>query len=257
MKKKTVSKKPAAAKELRAAKKPAKPRRSKPIAVSPVAIQTDAPQKTVDAPHIECRLFVGGIGYPIDPSNLERTIGGGRWASGLIDEWSDAAWVGLLAHLGLPADPLDRTVAAQPVKRLVQRLWYEACAGGVPEESKTRFEERDAIRVAEYKENFTVVKDGSAAKAERARASFGKVRESRGGGSKYEPTEELKKKGPSLGGQQAPLYQFFKAGKFAAATTDEATAGMLAHGLKTGTDPKRISSFYLSRWTRDGLLTRV
>ena len=206
-----------------------------------------------DAPRIECRLLVGDLSLQIDPSSLEHTLGAGRWGHGLglVDSWPDTAWVGLLAHLKLPADPLDRTVAEQPVKRLVQRLWYEVIAGGVPEERKTVFAERDAERQEEYKEKFTHVEGVVKVRSERAKTSFG-----RKGETKYIPTDKLKAKGLVLGGQQAPLLTFFKDAKWAAATSAEATAGMLTHGLKTGTDPKRISGFYLSTWCKKGLLER-
>ena len=209
-----------------------------------------------DAPRIETRIIVNGIPYPVDASSLERTLGAGRFQrESLVDSWSDAAWVGLLTYLKLPADPLDREVAAQPVKRLVQRLWYEAVKGGVPEERKAVFDARDEEKVEKYKADFAHVEGATAAKSERAKTSFAKAR---GGDTKYTPTAALKAKGLTLGGQQAPLLAFFKATNWAAASTDEATAGMLKHGLKTGTDPKRISSFYLSKWTtKMGLLTRA
>ena len=97
-----------------------------------------------DAPRVDCRLLIGDLSLPVDASSLERTLGSGRWGGGcgLVDSWPDAAWVGLLVHLGLAADPLDRTAADQPVKRLVQRLWYEAVNPTVLERLKPVFDKR-------------------------------------------------------------------------------------------------------------------
>jgi hypothetical protein len=206
-----------------------------------------------DAPHIECRLVVGDLAVQVDPSSLEHTLGAGVYGHGLglVDAWPDAAWVGLLAHLKLPADPLDRAAAEQPVKRLVQQLWYGAIKGGVPEERRVAFEARDTEHAKEYKEEFEGVKSRAEGRKERAVKSFG-----RKGETVYAPTTLLKDKKLTLGGQQAPLLAFFRATLFASATTQQATNGMLAHGLKTGTKPERISGFYLSTWCKKGLLTR-
>ena len=208
-----------------------------------------------DAPHIEAHLRVGELAVLVDVSSLERTLGAGMWGhgKGLVDAWPDTAWAGLLAHLGLPAFPLDRTVAEQPVKRLVQRLWYEAVKGGVPEERVAVFAARDAEKASKYKEDFPKIEVEVKAKSERAKTSFGRAP---GTETRYTPTETLKDKKLVLGGQQTPLLAFFRATKFAAATTAEATAGMLAHGLVTTTKPERISAFYLCQWVKKGYLTR-
>ena len=215
---------------------------------------TDAPQP--DAPRIECRLIVGDLSLMVDGSNLERTLGAGRWErESLVDSWPDTAWTGLLAYLGLPSFPLDRPTAAAPVKRLVQKLWYEAIKGGVPEERKAEFEARDTAKQTEYKKNIVGYAEAVGEKAERAKTSFAKAR---GGETSYEPTAALKVKGFKLGGQAGILVDAFRANGFKAMTTQEATDAMLKAGLKTGTDPKRISSFYLSVWaSKKGLLTRV
>jgi hypothetical protein len=78
----------------------------------------------------------------------------------------------------------------------------------------------------------------------------------RKGETVYTPTELLKDKKLALGGQQAPLLAFFRDMKFASATTQQATDGMVAHGLKTGTKPERIAAFYLCQWVKKGLLER-
>ena len=214
-----------------------------------------------DAPHIEARLRVGELAVPVDPRSLERTLGTGMWSGrGLVDAWPDTAWAGLLAHLGLPAFPLDRKVAEQPVKRFVQRLWYEAidcvhsCHARLTQERAMVFTARDAEKAEQYKTDFPKIEGEVTAKKERAKTSFGRKP---GDETRYTPTDKLKDKKLVLGGQQAPLLAFFKTTKFAPATTAEATAGMLEHGLKTTTDPARISSFYLSQWTtKKGYLTR-
>lgn len=125
-----------------------------------------------DAPHIDCRMMINGVGYPVDPSSLERTIGAGEWGHGrgLVDQWPEAAWVGLLTYLGLPADPLDPDVAGQPVKRLVQRVWYEAVKGEVP--SRDTFAKRDEERQEEYLEKFEGVKVAVVEKKVRAQKAF-------------------------------------------------------------------------------------
>ena len=210
--------------------------------------------KVDDAPHIDCRMMINGVGYPVDPSNLERTVGAGRWGSGrgLVDSWPDAAWVGLLVHLGLAADPLDRTTADQPVKRLVQRLWYEVVNPAILERLKPIFDERDEERAEEYKEKFTKAKAVSTEKSTRAKTSFG-----RHGETKYTPTAALKDKKLVLGGQAAILLAAFKKADWVAMTTAEATKGMLTAGLKTTTKPERIAAFYLCQWVKKSLLERT
>jgi hypothetical protein len=220
------------------------------------AAKAQAIKDAADAPRIECRLLVGDLSLPVDATNLERTLGAGRWErESLVDSWPDAAWSGLLAHLKLPAFPLDRTVASTTVKRLVQRLWYEAIKGGVPEERAAAFAARDAEKAAEYTEEFKHVTGEAVAKSARAKESFGKAR---GGAASYMPTPALKAKDLKLGGQAGILLAAFKTAGFKAMTTQEATDAMVTAGLKTATDPKRIASFYLSQWaTKKGLLTRT
>ena len=135
-----------------------------------------------DAPRIECRLLIGDLSLPIDPANLDHTLGtaAAEWAygKGLVDSWPDAAWVALLAYLDLPADPLDRSVAALPVKRLVQKLWYKNIKGYVPDEVVLR--KRDEERSEEYEEKFVTVKESSESRSEKAKTNFAKAREARG-----------------------------------------------------------------------------
>ena len=234
-------------------------RRSKNVVAEAVAPAASTPRLPVaaDAPRIECRLRVGELYLPVDASSLERTLGAGQWGNGrgLMDAWPDTAWAGLLAHLKLPAEPLDRAVADQPVKRLVQRLWYEAVKGGVPEERKAVFEARDAERVEEYKQKFDGaggVKDKVVAKKERAKTSFG-----RSGETHYTPTDALKSKKLVLNGQAGILVKAFRDADFKPMTTQEATDAMVKAGLVTGTDPRRIAAFYLSQFaTKKNLLTR-
>ena len=242
--------------------KPLAPRGKKSIgstlrANKTVTLEMDVPTKVdEDAPRIECRLLVGDLSLPIDAASLERTLGAGRWGHGfgMVDSWSDAAWVGLLAHLKLPADPLDRTVAEQPVKRLVQRLWYEAINPAVLVDRKDVFVERDNERAEEYKEKFGRVEGIAKGRSERAVKSFAK---GRGGETKYVPTDKLKAKGLTIGGQAGILLEAFKAAKFASMSTHEATEGMIKAGLKTTTKPERISAFYLCQWVKKGLLERT
>ena len=209
------------------------------------------------APHIEAKLLINGVAYPVDPSRdtgLDHTLGAGRWGHGLglADAWPDAAWVGLLTWLGLPADPLDRAAAEHPVKRLIQRLWYEVCAGGVPEDRRPVFDARDAVRQKEYAEGFPAAAERTKEKKERARATgFGRTGEVR-----YAPTDALKKKDVQFGGQAALLHAAFKGVGWKPMTTAEATAGMVAAGLKTTTKPERIAAFYLCQWAKKGLLSR-
>jgi hypothetical protein len=179
--------------------------------------------------------------------------------------------VGLLAHLKLPADPLDRQVAEVPVKQLVQDLWYTAIQSGSPWELRVALAVNDTERAAaltecsrhaahtaefaqNYKENFEGVKSGAEGRSTRASTNFAKAR---GGESTYVPTALLKDKKLKLGGQQAPLLEFFKDTKFAPATLAQATAGIIKAGLKTAKQtPERVAAFYLSDWTKRGLLER-
>lgn len=220
------------------------------------AIDSPAPVEPAekDNPRIDCRLLVGELSLPVDASNLERTIGAGRWGHGLglVDQWPDAAWVGLLTYLKLPADPLDRGVADQPVKRLVQQLWYETVKGCVPEDRAVVMAERDADRSNEYKEKFTKIKEISVTRAEHAKTGFGRHSE-----TSYEPTTALKDAKLVLGGQAAILLTTFKTGGWKSMTTAIATEGMLKAGLKTTTKPERIAAFYLCQWVKKGLLKRV
>lgn len=157
----------------KAKKTPPPPKAMKPRSkAAPSVITATAPD--ADAPRIECRLWVGDLSVTVDASSLSHTLGCADCAGkGLVDQWPDAVWTGLLVHLGLPADPLDRPSAEAPVKRLVQRLWYEAIKGAVPDEPA--FSKRDAAKTAEYKETFTTVKETVAVKSERARTNFAKA----------------------------------------------------------------------------------
>ena len=231
-----------------ATKKPTK----KELKAANEALQ-DAAAAAKDAPHIEARLHVGELSVLVDASSLEHTLGCGRWGGGLglLDSWPDTVWAGLLAHLGLPAFPLDRAMAEKPVRRLVQRLWYEAVQGGVPQERVAVWNERDAEAQETYKQEQPKIATATKEKSERARTSFGK---SRGGITTYIPTDALKK--ASVGGQAAVLLAAFKAAKWAAMTTQQATEGMLKAGLKTATKPERIAAFYLCQWVKKSLLTR-
>ena len=223
-------------------------------AAKKAAIAAPAAKRDEDAPRIECHLIVGDLSVAVDATDLAHVVGSGRWGNGLglVDSWPDAVWVGLLAYLKLPADPLDRTVAESPVKRLVQRLWYEAIKGGVPEERKTVFDARDAAHIEEYKEAFESVKNGSEGHKERAKTSFGKS-----GETVYTPTALLKAKDLKVGGQAAMLLAAFKAVKFGPLTTAQATEGMVTAGLVTTTKPERIAGFYVCQWAKKDWLTRT
>ena len=223
------------------------------VKVAPIDEADQETVNTEDSPRIECRLRIGDLSLVVDASSLEHTLGAGRWGHGLglVDTWPDAAWVGLLAHLKLPADPLDRMTAEQPVKRFVQRLWYEAIQGGVPEEHKAVFDTRDAEKSKEYKEDFEQVKGTSEGRKERAKTSFGRV-----GETHYTPTDALKAKGLKVGGQAGILLEAFKAGGFKPMTTQEATDAMVKAGLKTTTKPERIAGFYVCQWAKKGWLVR-
>lgn len=139
-----------------------------------VKSETRPPEK--EMPRIECRLVYGDHSVEVDAVRLERTLGICEFAGrGLIDQWPDAVWTALLHHLDLPAFPLDREVAIQPVRRLVQRLWYEAIKGGIPEESRKTFETRDAARSAAYVEDFKRVETTSTERSERAKTNLGNL----------------------------------------------------------------------------------
>ena len=145
-----------------------------------VAAKTKPTAVDADAPRIECRLIIGDLSLPIDAASLEHTLGAGEYGHGrgLVDQWPEGAWTALLVHLGLPAEPLDTQVAEQPVKRLVQQLWYEAVKGGVPD--TLAFSRRDAARAKEYEENFEHVKETAETRSKTARATLAKVRADRG-----------------------------------------------------------------------------
>ena len=126
-----------------------------------------AEQSEKSALRIECTLTVGGLTVEIDASSLAKTIGAGDfgYGQGLVDKWSDAVWIGLLKHLGLSTEPFDRAAAAQPVKRLVQKLWYEAVQPWVLE--RPVFARRDEETADAYNEKIVEVKDTKKAAAER------------------------------------------------------------------------------------------
>ena len=255
-----VKKTTATKKKAVTAPKPMRQRSKKSLNVTSAAKEQlmDAEVKSAneDAPRIECRLLVGDLSLTVDPSSLERTLGAGRWGHGLglVDSWPDAAWVGLLAYLKLPADPLDRTVAEQPVKRLVQQLWYGAVNPTVLIDRKDAFAERDADRQEEYKEKFTHVEGVAKGRSERAVKSFAKVRANTAE-AVYTPTVALK--GKTFSGQQAPILEFFKATKFAPATIAQTVVGAVKAGLKTAKQtPERVVGFYFSDWTKKELLDR-
>ena len=213
---------------------------------------TESGAKT-DEPHIECRLLVGDLSLPIDASSLSHTLGVADYGygKGLVDSWPDTAWAGLLTYLKLPADPLDRSAAESPVKRLVQRLWYEAIQGGVPVEQKAVLEERDAERADAYKAEFTGVKAAVIARKERSAASFG-----RSGETTYNPLAALKAEKLKMNGQAGILLEAFRAGNFEPMTTVQAADNMVKAGLKTTTKPERIAAFYLCQFVKKSLLER-
>ena len=148
-------------------------RRSKHEAPTAVVVQPiDA-----DAPRIESRLIIGELSLPVDVSDLCHTLGcaGSGYGKGLVDAWPDTAWAGILTHLGLPAFPLDRAVAAGPVKRLVQRLWYQAVgtSSGVSQERAMELSARRPADIASeerYKQEFPKVVQDMSEKVERGRA---------------------------------------------------------------------------------------
>jgi hypothetical protein len=207
----------------------AKPAEKKPemVVIEKAAVKTEQHE----VPRIECNMLIAGIAYRVDASSLEHTIGAGRWGygKGLVDGWPDAAWTGLLVHLRLPADPLDRETAGPAVKRIVQQLWYEYCGGGVPAERAEMFKKRDEAAAEHYKQDFVKVKELTVARSD------GMIR-ARGGETVYTPTAKLKA-AKDIKGQAAQLLDFFKASKFAPATTKEAADGMMTAGLKTTTKP--------------------
>lgn len=222
--------------------------------------EAEAPAKNEekDAPRIETRLVVGDVSVPVDAASLDHTLGSGPWGHtqgygpGLVDTWPDTAWAALLAHLRLPAFPLDREAAEKPVKRLVQKLWYEAVQGGVPEERRAVFAERDAEAAKSYKPDFEKVE----ATAETRAKAGARMQAARGGPTTYEPTPHLKKNGAEAKGQAAMLFSAFKAGGFAPMTTVAAAEAMVKAGLVTTTKPERIAAFYLCQWVKTGWLAR-
>ena len=248
--------KPASVPEVQPTKTPSKKRLAdKAAAAKNVAVINDTEPEAVkekDAPRIECHLLIGDLAVTVDPSSLERTLGAGRWQNqGLVDAWPDTAWTGLLSYLDLPAFPLDRTAAAKPIKRLVQKLWYEAVNPAVLENRKDIFATRDAEAQSGYKEDFSHVKEAAEGKSERAKTSFGRSHE-----TTYTPTAALKDKKFTANGQAAFLLKAFQEVKFGPLTTRTATDGMMKAGLKTTTKPERISAFYLCQFVKKGLLTR-
>lgn len=221
----------------KAKKTPPPPKAMKPRSkAAPSVITATAPD--ADAPRIECRLWVGDLSVTVDASSLSHTLGCADCAGkGLVDQWPDAVWTGILVHLGLPADPLDRPSAEAPVKRLVQRLWYEAIKGAVPDEPA--FSKRDAAKTAEYKETFTTVKETVAVKSERARTNFAKARAASGAADNSASLDAkitiLVKKNPYREGTRAAAsYEAIKQCK----TVGEFKTACMVKDSKTGLAPK-------------------
>ena len=162
-------------------------KRSKKVPATTNTEQAAIEQAALDAPRIESRLLIGDLAVLVDAASLDHTLGVGTWGRydsrppglgpGLIDTWPDAVWVALLVHLGLPADPLDRTVASVPVKRLVEQLWYKAVKGSTPEGWQDKASKRDAAAAKEYAEEFVNVKDAVETRSSTARTNFAKARE--------------------------------------------------------------------------------
>jgi hypothetical protein len=157
--------------------------------------------------------------------------------------------VAILAHLGLPAEFIDRTRAQWVVKRFVQRLWIGAFEPTLAEVSSARMDARDAEARAKYLAAQSIDDSGVVAVAgKRPAYKMAKTH------AAYAPTKALAKQ--KVKGQAKSLLAFFKATRFAPATTAQAAAGMVAAGLKTTTAPARIAAFYLCDWAKKGWLER-
>jgi len=225
----TTKRKPPKAAKQKTPTKPAMQEKS----VKPRNKATTPAAPDAEAPRIECRLLVGDLSVLVDASSLSHTLGCADCAGkGLVDQWPDAVWTGLLVHLGLPADPLDRETAAAPVKRLVQRLWYQAVKGSVPDEPM--FSKRDAAKTVEYKETFTTVKETATAKSDRARTNFAKTRVSSDAALDAKITILVKKNPYRAGTRAAASYEAIKQSK----TVGEFKTACMVKDSKTGLAPK-------------------
>jgi hypothetical protein len=200
----------------------------------------------------DCYLVVEGASYPVDCADLARTIGSGRWVGeGLVDAWADAAWAAILDHLALPFESVDRAAAQWAVKRFVQRLWIDAFEPTLSYSAFARMEARDAEVRAKYLAARTAAPHSADAVAVRGKRPAYKAAKVQ---AAYAPTKMLAKQ--KVRGQAKALLAFFKATRFAPATTLQAADGMVAAGLKTTTKPARIAAFYLCDWAKKGWLER-
>lgn len=221
------------------------PKRKRAVSAEPsTALQGDAP------PRIEARLVFKGYSVPVDPADLGRTLGAADYGHGrgLMDQWPDGVWVALLHHLDLPADPLDREAAGDSVRRLVQRVWYEAIqpwrlkdGDGKPTKTAEQFDQRDEAAAARYVEKFQDVKEERAEKVERAKKAFANVARA---ASVYDgkKIKVLKKDhGARPGTKRAVGLDIIYKSK----TTDEATAALQKAGCDRSFIKFAVSSGYV------------
>ena len=248
---KPAPKKPAAAP---AKKQPASNPPKKKLAAAPpkknealtdkiAAVPVDA-----DAPRIESRLIIGELSLPVDVSDLCHTLGcaGSGYGRGLVDAWPDTAWAGILTHLGLPAFPLDRAVAAGPVKQLVQRLWYQAVgtSSGVSQERAAELSTRrpaDTASEERYKRDFPLVEAAVEAKVERGRAMATTLRAARPAAAEQTITVVSKENPYKVGSKAAATFELFRKAKntskfleLAAADKSKYEVGYLRYSSRDG-----------------------
>jgi hypothetical protein len=246
---KPAPKKPAAAP---AKKQPASNPPKKKLAAAPPkkneALTDKIAAVPVAPPYIECRLVVGELSAPVDASDLCHTLGSGEsgYGKGLVDAYPDAIWVGLLAHLGLPAFPLDRTVAAGPVKRLVQRLWYQAVgtSSGVSQKHAVELSARrpaDTASEERYKQEFPNVVQAMSEKVERGRALATTLRAARPAAAEQTITVVAKENPYKVGSKAAATFELFAKAKttskfleLAAADKSKYEVGYLRYSSRDG-----------------------
>jgi hypothetical protein len=201
-----------------------------------------------DAPRIESRLIIGELSLPVDVSDLCHTLGcaGSGYGRGLVDAWPDTAWAGILTHLGLPAFPLDRAVAAGPVKRLVQRLWYQAVgtSSGVSQERAAELSARrpaDTASEERYKQEFPNVVQAMSEKVERGRAMATTLRAARPAAAEQTITVVSKENPYKPGSKAAATFELFRKAKttskfleLAAADKSKYEVGYLRYSSRDG-----------------------
>lgn len=238
------------------ATKPVK-KSSKQVAATPPAPYGTKPHIHHDVNSGSHFFVIGEHKLPIDATDLSRTLGAGQYGygKGMVDGWSDDIWKAILGQWELPAEPLNREIAQWPVKRFVQRIWFEEFRGRELEMKRVEFDSKDNVSRRKYLSDFASVKDVVESKSERAKTNLagkGTTFKRTLGDRTYTPTAKLKDKKLTFTGQPQLILAFWRKAKYEPANIKTIVDAVVADGLKTNQPAERVVTHYLNIWKSKG-----